>query len=234
MVCGKPNTQEEAQVILDELVRRAIVFVKDNPDQVRNQQPTKYDLEEVSRSPLTVALQEAGLISPGYGAVLSGQQPAQVFTTAMYKLGVYNPREAEFERGSEPHGINVRLDITLQRGAQPGIEYAIGEYVVSGPLRTVFFEEKRHIFEGLGKRHICIGHAGKGGEGYDLSHPDEYLWGERDDTGEEKPLFLADGTLIVENLQPHWRKQVETHPQGTMYRPGENMPHRVDVFKPRM
>ena len=227
MVKGRPQNCKEANPILDRLVQKAFLYIADHPDHVKEHQPPDYLLNKSYDRELTDILKDNDLISTGYVAVLSGTTTRTItaekdFVRGNYNLIVYAlPGQLAWER---PGKVNVHLSIFLQKGTEPGLQNAVGEYLVDEPY-TVIFEEKKNIMGGWTyemRRPIEISPKYQ----YD-DHPSGYLWGLDDN-----PLFDKTGNLLVDALQPRWRPEISIHPPGTVYKQGD-LPHRVDVFFPK-
>ncbi|MBI2138719.1 hypothetical protein HYU13_03970 [Candidatus Woesearchaeota archaeon] len=223
MVKGHPRNQVDADPILDELVRTAFLFLQDHPTHVAARQPGYYDVLEQSDKELTEALKQGGLLSGSYAAVLSGTstKPGDAFDGGIYRLVVYNTAGG----GSEKDGVNVNLQIRLNRGTEPGISHAVGEYTVDGN-RAVFFEEVKGIVEGWSGKPRQISIAGDTAPNSlrceagrvpsspesEIPQPDDVLAYHDSKT----PLDGA-GKPIPDSLFPSAKSRLLSHPQGTSY-----------------
>lgn len=224
MVKGNPRNHKEADLILDKLVRQTFLFLQDNPTHVMQEQPEgKRVLSEFDRE-LTDILMKAEILSCGYAAVLSGTQPPKKgseFEGGKYNLVIYTLQGMRVweEQGS----VNTSLYIRLQKGTEPGIQHAVGEYTVDN--LTVTFEEANRVMEGWWKintyRPISI---------TENIPPKPVISAATANIQKDAPAFqdvLAyqngktpldkDGMPIPESLFPGARARFPTHPEGTRY-----------------
>lgn len=216
MVRGNPRNIREADLVLDELVRRTFIFLKDNPVHVAKRQPKQDRVKYEYDRELTDSLIKAELLSDGYAAVLSGT-PTKVgddFKGGAYWLVVYAIQGKNlWEREGD---VNASLNIRLKNGTEPGIQNAVCEYKVDRP-RTVTFEEANNLMEGwIGIfRQISVSKKTTLESVLPTSSvdkPDDFLAYQKG----QDPLG-PNGRPIPDNLFPGARVRFSNHPEGTRY-----------------
>jgi len=228
MVRGSPDGKEEADLVLDEIVRKTISFLNGNPTHVAKEQPegnfiyTKFDRE------LTDMLVQAGLVSEGHVALLSGTKidaPTE-FENGTFQLVVYAPKNGS--KWEQSGGINMSLYIRLRKGTIPAIINAICDYSVEGD-RTVRFEEAQGMkVEGWVGEFRKLPSSAAVNQGYSYEdHPNYFLYG---NAPEGRSLIGPDGKPIKEFLFPGSKVQLANDPPDTIYKPVEDNPNMIGVY----
>lgn len=102
MVRGKPVKLEDARLVLDDIVKKSVLFLREHKDSLRDSQPEGYRVKKDYDKELTNALREADLLSDDYVAVASGN-----FESGHYAVCVYDSKLS----ADVPQFKNVALSI---------------------------------------------------------------------------------------------------------------------------